>query len=108
MQGFTGKQGTFHSKQALDYGTKIVGGVSPNKAGTQHLNLPVFKSVSWRSHSFAFEKIVSRTIDQQVLEAKKATNADATVIYVPPAGAAAAIFEGFYFVKLAQSLDFQK
>jgi succinyl-CoA synthetase alpha subunit len=71
-QGFTGKNGTFHSEQAIAYGTKMVGGVSPGKGGSMHLGLPVYDTVA---------------------EAREATGADASVIYVPPPGAADAICE---------------
>ena len=63
-QGFTGAQGTLHSTQAIEYGTQMVGGVTPGKGGTEHLGLPVFNTVA---------------------EAKAATDCDATVIYVPAA-----------------------
>ncbi len=71
-QGITGAQGTFHTEQAIAYGTRMVGGVTPGKGGVQHLGLPVFDTVK---------------------EAREATGAEASVIYVPPPFAADSILE---------------
>src|SRR5574344_1904738 len=72
VQGFTGQQGTFHAEQMLEYGTKVMGGVTPGKGGSEHIGLPVYNTVQ---------------------DAVDDTGADATVIYVPPPFAADAILE---------------
>ena len=72
VQGFTGSEGSFHAQQMMDYGTQVVGGVTPGKGGTEHLGRPVFNTVA---------------------DAVAATQADTTIIFVPPAFAADAILE---------------
>ncbi len=72
VQGITGQEGTFHTEQCIQYGTNVVGGVTPGKGGTKHLNIPIFDTMA---------------------EAKEVTNANATVIFVPPPFAADAIME---------------